>query len=77
MFYHLVNSEESLYIAVNAFKQEMECMNKAKDVQEMQTLQQIVVDDANRIDETIARYFKVLRDSYFETKSMHSNLQNI
>lgn len=77
MFFHLVNSEEALYIAVNAFKQEMECINKAKDQEEMLTLQKLAADDAMQMDSDIARYFRRLSDSYAETVNMFENLQTI
>lgn len=50
-------------------------MNKAKDQEELQILQESAVNDAKQMNDEIARYFGMLKESYSETITNFKNVQ--
>ena len=75
MYFHLLRGDEPVFIAVNSYKNEIEGMNKAKDQEELQILQESAVNDAKQMNDEIARYFGMLKESYSETITNFKNVQ--
>ena len=64
MYYHLVNSDQAIYTVINAFKSEIEIMNQAKSLEEMQDMRETALFEAQKLNVDIERYFEQIRESY-------------
>lgn len=69
--------DEAVQIAVNAYKTEMERINKARDQHEMEMLQDLAIKEARDFNEQISMYFNQIRESFKEAQANYNNLQNL